>query len=132
VEFSKVKVWQAQDDKLALINSLKPCANVTVIAAIDCHSLVHYEIVDGTFDRDRFLSFLRNMRAKLRRNDRVALFHDGHSVHKTRTVQDALMREFGWLPILNVAYEPNANPIEGYFGVLKRHYRREVLKLQSV
>lgn len=69
------------------------------------------------------MGFLKRIKAKLPRNDRVALFYDGLSVHKTRAVQDTIMREMGWLPIQNVAYQPNANPIEGYFAIIKRSYR---------
>lgn len=66
------------------------------------------------------------MRARLMRHERVALLYDGLSVHKTSSIQDALMREFGWLPMLNIAYQPNNNPIEAYFSVIKRAYRAHV------
>jgi hypothetical protein len=38
-----------------------------------------------------------------------------------------ITEELGWVPIQNVAYSPNNNPIESIFSIVKRKYRDRVV-----
>jgi hypothetical protein len=44
-----------------------------------------------------------------------------------KVVTEMLVNDFGWLPIQNVAYSPNNNPIEVMFSLIKRKYKKEVI-----
>ena len=106
-----------------LIDNTTPKDNVRVVAAIDSGGIAHYEIIRGKYDQFAYIAYLKRLRTKLGSRKHVALLFDGLSLHKTSRVYATLICEFGWLPLLNVAYQPNSNPIEGFFGVIKRDYR---------
>ena len=49
------------------------------------------------------------------------MLYDGCSVHKTPTAVKTI-KKYEWEPILNVAYSPDFNPIENYFGLIKKRF----------
>jgi hypothetical protein len=91
---------------------------------MDLDGLVHWEITEGRYDQAAYLSFVRRMTAKLDPQDKIALLYDGLSVHTAKAANSVLIQELQILPILNAAYQPNCNAIEGLFSMIKRFYRR--------
>jgi hypothetical protein len=59
---------------------------------------------------------------------KVAILFDGLSVHKMKMSLQLILIEFGWIGMLNVAYSPKQNPIEIYFSMIKRNYRKLLLR----
>ena len=98
--------------------------NVTVSAAIDESGLVHYEMIEGGQNVTSYITFLINLKNKLMRNEKIGLFFDGLWAHKNAQVIK-MIKEWGWIPILNEAYQCEQNPIEQFFSIVKRFYYAE-------
>ena len=47
---------------------------------------------------------------------------DNLAVHRSNIVKDH-MAKLSFIPIFNIAYSPQYNPIEGIFGLVKRTYK---------
>ena len=85
--------------------------------------IVFCEITEGTYDTNAYLKVLEHFHDSLGGQQKVALFYDGLSLHTSRNVMSVLF-SWDWLPILNVAYMPQHNPIEYIFGLVKAKYRK--------
>ena len=73
----------------------------------------------------KFVEFLEGLRAKC--GDRkICVFMDQLSVHKTKAAQK-LYNELEILPIYNVSYQPELNPIESCFSLVKRYFSQQRL-----
>ena len=57
----------------------------------------------------------------------LAIFMDNVSYHRSKETRSK-MNELNIRAIYNVAYRPDLNPIENYFALLKRAYKRERLR----
>ena len=90
--------------------------NVKVCAVVDENGLVYYEIQGEHFKTEDYCLFLENLFAEIGEDRRCALFFDGLNIHKSGQAIKKLISDFGWLPILNVAYKPRQQPIELYFA----------------
>jgi len=97
-----------------------------MICAISPRGVEHYQLLDGYVDTEYYCKFLKNLRDKLGGTEKISLFYDGLSVHKTRAARLRL-RKYNWLRLLNVAYASSDNPIENVFAEVKRKYRLELL-----
>ena len=88
--------------------------------------LVYYEVIEGKYNTDYYLGFLDRLYMFTGKSPKVALFFDGLAIHKTQRVVEDLICKKGWLPMLNVAYSPNHQPIESLFAQVKREYRHRI------
>ena len=77
-------------------------------------------------DAEIFIKFLRRLRQVFRRQP-IALFMDQLKVHKARAVQP-VYQELNILPIYNIGYSPQFNPIEAVFSKIKRAFCSERLR----
>lgn len=94
---------------------------------MDDMNLVYLEKFRGYLNKSKYLKFLNNLK-KLYPNEKINLFHDGLSVHKTKLVTDHIDKNLKWMRILNVAYTSDDNPIETVSGRLKQIYRKKLLE----
>lgn len=71
---------------------------------------------------DKFIDWLEDLRAKY--PDRLmACFLDNLQVHKAKRTREKL-DELGIVPIYNLPYSPEYNPIELIFSIVKNKYKR--------
>ena len=75
-----------------------------------------------------FKEFIDNLVEKVGTNN-CALFMDNLSVHKANLVKETC-DQHGIYRIFNAPYSPQYNPIEHYFGQLKRQYVK--IKLEKI
>ncbi len=95
--------------------------NLSACCIILQFKLCYYQLIDGSFNGDRFLEFLVGAvnEGVLRRN--VVLVMDNAPIHKTAAVKEFLELhhiELVFLP----PYSPDLNPIENFFSMVKSRY----------
>lgn len=96
---------------------------VTMICAIsEEKGVVGYSLFNGYLNSQLYLGFLDKIKSVYKRK-RIGLFYDGHSVHKSNAAR-ALMDEHNWVPLMNVAYQSDDNPIEYFFAYVKNEFRK--------
>ena len=106
-----------------LVDRLAHDQNIHVFVAIDELGICHSEFIQGKYTSDYYMDVLRRLHKKVGKGRPVALLYDGLSLHKTKAATSMLVDEFGWLPLLNIAYSPRNNPCEALFAIVKRVYR---------
>ena len=105
--------------------NVKPIA---LVAGINAGTgLVHYEIRTKSINQVSFKDFIDNLVEKVGTNN-CALFIDNLSVHKANLVKEKC-DQHGIYRIFNAPYSPQYNPIEHYFGQLKRQYVKIKLEI---
>ena len=86
-----------------------------------------YTIEDYSFDRYRWIDFLKELRA-CTGDETIYLFMDGARYHTGGEVRTA-MNELGIVPVLNVAYHFEYNEaVEKYWALLKSKFRPLLLQ----
>ena len=104
---------------------------VAVFAAISVESGCAHRIysLGKAFKADDIGVFLQQLRAKVNKHRKIAVFMDNASIHKrpAREVAPGLGIEVIW----NAPYRPDLNGIEFFWGRIKRMYRREITRLRS-
>lgn len=100
---------------------------MSLLCFIDCDGLVETFMTDGTFDRVRFVSCCREF--ALSKNvqqypgRRSVWILDGARIHCHPNFT-YYVRSIGIIPIFLPAYCPFFNPIEFFFGYVKKDMRR--------
>ncbi len=103
-------------------------AYYSAIAAIsDRGKVEHVYLHDGAINMWHFNAFLKQLRRKLG-DDEVFLFMDQLQVHKGKDVLP-MYSKLNFVPIWNIKYSPDYNPIETVFAQVKLWYKRERLHL---
>ena len=82
----------------------------------------HYMLFRRSVDSEKFIRFLRSLRAKHGRGE-IILYQDNLSVHKSRA-SNAVYQELNITPCYSPAYSPDYNPIENCFSKLKGKVKR--------
>ena len=129
-------VWAIAGEEVTLEHEAKACS-VSLFLAVDGDGVVHYEVVHGSVDSERFLTFLRNMCGALKRDNRKKmhsiLYMDNVSIHRTQLVRQFLARvknpgagvpgssSIGHL--FAPPYSPFLSVVEYVFGDLKRYMK---------
>ena len=87
----------------------------SVVAAMSNDNRIeHLYLHDGSINMERFNVFLKQLRKKLG-DDKVYLFMDNLMVHRGSLVMP-MYDELNFVPIWNVKYSPDFNPIETVFA----------------
>ena len=96
---------------------------VCVIAAVSADvGVQHYRSYNTPVNSEIFASFVEELSTKL--NGRpFCLFMDRASFHSSPCVKQ-MMTARNVTPIMNVAWNPAYNPIEGCFAIVKNYYKR--------
>ena len=99
----------------------QPCQAVAG-AVCSCHGLLAYDIVDYSYDRYRWIDFLKQLRASTG-EETIYLFLDNARYHCGEEARDA-MNDLGIVPVWNVAYHFDFNEgIEKVWALLKQKFR---------
>jgi transposase len=97
-----------------------------VIAAVSAEQgFIYYEKDDKAVTSESYWAYLRNLRVQMG-DQPFALYMDQLQIHKTKAALK-LYDELEILPIFNVSYMPELNPIESCFSHVKRIFSRERL-----
>jgi transposase len=94
-----------------------------VVAAVSSEDgFIYYENHQQAINTDSWLEYVRNLSAKMD-GASFALYMDQLQVHKTKVAMK-LYNELEILPIFNISYMPELNPIESVFSHVKRIFNR--------
>lgn len=83
-------------------------------------------ISDEAINQEDFKEFVKDLKRKNRR-DKLALYMDNLAVHKAASVKE-LYTSLDVMPLFNIPYSPDTNPIEACFSVMKSHFKRKRLE----
>ncbi len=110
-----------------MFKSLKPSYSIGGIAAISMFGLEGFQLRDGKTNKYAFLHFMVSLLRKFREErfahyDRILFYLDNASYH---TCSDAVhfLEILGVNYIFAPAYMSPVNPIEYFFGVVKKKLR---------
>ena len=99
--------------------------NISVMAAISRHGVVHYEILDGNGNGERFKQFLHGLQSELLKlHPDPILIMDNVNFHRMGTVVEEMAilgLGYHYLP----PYSPFFNPIENVFSQWKQFVRQQ-------
>ena len=100
----------------------KKTRNVTVIAAITFNEVVHYKILDGDCNEERFIEFLQDITNRLNGNGYTFVMDNMrfHSTHNICNFVQQTGHELKYLP----ACSPFLNPVEYFFSQWKDFVRQ--------
>lgn len=101
----------------------------TMLAAMNCHGIIAYKIIEGAATGDIFISFIQDlivpaMQAYPGRNSIVIA--DGARIHTGRNIApivSATLANNGGQLVFLPPYSPDYNPIELVFGWIKKWLR---------
>jgi hypothetical protein len=97
-----------------------------VVAAVSSEQgFIYYEKDDTAVTKVSYHAFLQNLSAQME-NAPFALYMDQLQIHKSKDTLK-VYEELSILPIFNVSYMPELNPIESCFSHVKRIFNRERL-----
>jgi transposase len=110
----------AQKGKTPVVEATGARFKVNMISAVDARGSLRFMVIEGTFNADRFIEFLRRLIAG--REKPVFLIVDGHPAHKAKKVKQfvaehAKLLELYYLP----GYSPELNPDEQVWNYVKNH-----------
>ena len=88
---------------------------ITLISAISNKRVVYYEMHEGSVDAKIYLQFLKKLNKKCR-NKKYLM--DNARTHHSKIVKEHMKNVSNEI-IYNVPYNPETNPIEQQFGVIK-------------
>ena len=98
------------------------CPYISVVAAVSQDKGLEYlETHMGAINSELFVDFVKRI-VNQRKQSKVALFMDNAKFHVSKYTKEALA-DLPVKVILNVAYCPQYNPIEGCFSVVKRNFK---------
>ena len=104
--------------------------NVSLIAALTASGVVGLQLIKGSVDSPLFEFFLRRTLGAARRRlgprKPIAVLLDNASFHHSAIVVETAAR-FGATLLFNSPYSPQLNPIEQWFGTLKKLLARRHL-----
>ena len=115
--------WSRKYENLTIRVSGSQGNYMAAIAGISYEKGLEFvQIQHDAVDRTDFVEFLQELKARQGRR-KVAVFLDNLSVHHTLQVKDECIRLD--IPLVfNCAYEPNYQPIESVFSIVKNNYKR--------
>lgn len=93
--------------------------NTTLLAVINPQELVACRFVKGGVDRFIYHNFLKALFEKYEGRAKLLLLVDNLSSHKSKLAK-RLASNYKHIIIFNLPYTCRANPIEYYFGMLKK------------
>ena len=85
----------------------------------------HIEIYPRAIKGEEFMDYVSKLRAKHKKRP-LALFMDQLKVHQTEKVRK-LCKDKDILPVYNLSYSPELNPIESVFSRVKAIFKRQRL-----
>ena len=93
----------------------QPCQAVCA-AVCKCHGLVNIEVTDYSFTREKFESFLRDLRAQVDGEETIYLFLDNSKVHPAYDE----MKKLNIIPVWNTPYRFEFNAaVERFWAQIK-------------
>ena len=118
--------WSRANSNLSIEQSDIFVGYRAVIASMSEHwGIKVYDIKKQAITADDFAAYLKKMRAS-NFNRPLALFMDNLPVHKSNIVKP-LYDSLNIMPIYNVSYSPELNPIEAVFSKVKAIFNRQRL-----
>ncbi|KAJ6786763.1 hypothetical protein PWT90_07371 [Aphanocladium album] len=107
---------------------------VTFLPAYSLDGIIYCEVYDGHTDLEFVEGYLLRLLPYLGRypGPRSVIFMDNASVHNVSLEVQATLTEAGVLLVMQPPYSPDLNPIEYFFGSLKRHIEARALEHEDL
>ena len=115
--------WSRSNKRVVITHSTKS-VNYSLIAAITPSSIMGIKIIEGSVKGSDYFSFIVEMIKKLKypvEVENIIIFADNAKIHKASDYYSSISPYVHF--IFNVPYSPQLNPIEIFFGLLKKHTR---------
>jgi transposase len=100
----------------------------TLVMAVGCDGIVHYELLDGSCRKADFIRFVSNLPRDLV-TGKTLVMDNLRCHHSTETL--AAIDALGCHPLFIPPYSPRFNAIEYSFSAIKRRYRRECSEVRT-
>ena len=126
VTFTKLALvnrdWSRRHSNLAVEQADVYQGYRSVLACMtESHGMQVLMCQDHAYDGAEFAAYLKVLRRRYGRTP-LALLMDNLTVHKAKDVVKPLYAQLDIMPVWNVAYSPEFNPIESAFSIVKRHF----------
>ena len=119
----KLREWSGKNTNLTVDQEDIYVGYRAAIAAMSAERGMEYvSYQDQAVNADDFIQYIRELRAK-QGTQPLALFLDQLPVHKSRHLHD-WWQKLNIIPVFNVGYSPQFNPIEAVFSKVKFLFAR--------
>ena len=99
----------------------KPVKRLNIIAVKTCDGIKEKHIFENKCNTQTFNEYIKNHLAPILKPGDVIIM-DNAKFHKSEETQ-SIVKEKGASILFLPPYSPDLNPIERYFGVLKKNFR---------
>ena len=114
--------WARPMENMTVDVAMRDEPTLALLAGISKEKgLEHFMVFEKSVNKEKFKEYLDGMRAA-NPEAKICLFMDNLSVHTSERSKE-VMRDHGFRFIYNVAYQPDYNPIESVFSMVKRNFR---------
>ena len=114
--------WALPGKNMTVDVALKNEPTLALLAGISKkNGLEHFMVFENSVNKEKFKQYIDGLRAA-NPGDEICLFMDNLSVHSSEHSKQ-VMRDHNIRWIYNCAYQPDYNPIESVFSLVKRNFR---------
>lgn len=125
------KGWSKKGKKInKIINDTK--IRYTLISSISNEKNVHNKIVKNSCNGAIFVNFIKNLIGKLSKNENYGIILDNASIHRFSKLYMLIKNRPNIELIYNVPYCPEYNPIERFFGEIKKQLRETKINKTNI
>src|ERR1039457_2374529 len=117
------RTWAPKGETPVLIHAFN-WSKMSICAAIGYRwdgrrSRLFFQTREGSYNTESLIAFLDDLKRHVRRQKAILVW-DGLPAHKSRAMQEYLLRQRGWLTVERLpGYAPDLNPIETMWGNIK-------------
>lgn len=115
--------WNVKGKKIYTKKYIRYKKRFTIIMAINNNKVVHYKIIENSANSEDFKNFLLEMNKKYNLKNQNLLM-DNARIHHAKIIK-LLISEMNSIPLFNVPYCPEYNPIEMAFSKIKLQIRQK-------
>jgi hypothetical protein len=84
----------------------------------------------GGFKKEDYWAYMYQLREDIGDDEQVALYSDGLSCHHSKATYE-IMLSLNIIPVKSIGYTPELQPVEAYWAVVKRMYKKQLFNFLS-
>ena len=114
--------WARPMENMTVNENVKNEPTLALLAGISKEQgIEHFMVFNKSVNKDKFKQYVDGVRVA-NPDAKICLFMDNLSVHSSEHSKK-VMRDHGFRFIYNCAYQPDYNPIETVFSMVKRNFK---------
>ena len=114
--------WARPMENMTVDEAMKNEPTLALLAGISKEKgTEHFMVFEKSVNKVKFKEYLEGIRMA-NPDAKICLFMDNLAVHSSEHSKK-VMRDFGFRFIYNCAYQPDYNPIESCFSMVKRNFK---------